>query len=73
MREISYNHITGGELKLDGSSLRQSTLCFLHTLTAVITCQQNVSAQCASQDNVTSLMKKASKAKSEVIFVNETD
>lgn len=71
MREIT--HITGGELKPYGSSLRQSTLCFLATLIAVSACQQSVSAHSALPDNVTSLTKTGTKEKRVPLFVNETD
>lgn len=72
MREIT--RITGGgELKLHGSSLRQSTLCFPAILIAVVTCHQTVSAQRASEDNVTNFTKKGTKDRKEALCVNETD
>lgn len=72
MREIT--HITGGgELKLHGSSLRQSTLRFPAILIAVVACHQTVSAQRASEDNVTNFTKKGTKDRKEALCVNETD
>lgn len=68
------SHITGGgELRLNGSSLKQSTSCFRVTLVAVIACQRSVSAWCASYDNVTNFTKKGTKGRRGVLCANETD
>lgn len=74
IRRWEITHITGGgELKLHGSSLRQSALHFPAILIAVAACHQTVSAQRASEDNVTNFTKKGTKDRREALCVNETD